>query len=111
MPYTTLSYSGTEKRLSDWGITQENCSLKLVANEHGRTDVFQAAVPMADCFADPLFAFEAGVIVRSARVSADGTPGSFSGGVVEFTGKRLLHVIDGRPDFEGVYYRFGGPGY
>ena len=108
MSYTTLEYDGVEKSLAGWGIAEEGC-VKRVANLEA--DTFRVAVPMADVFDEPIWPFEGVVIIRSGRASATGLPDSFSGGAIEFQGKRLLHVVDGRPDFEGVFYNFAGPWY
>jgi hypothetical protein len=75
--------------------------------ENMAMDTFRVAVPGADVMDDPIWPFEALVVIRSGRSYAAG----WSGGQIEFTGKRLLHSIDGRPDFEGIYYNFAGPWY
>ena len=108
MTYTTLTYNGAEKTLAAWGIAEDGCVLTLANLE---LDTLRVAVPAASCTDDPIWPFEGAVVLRSARVSADGSTNSFSGGVIEFAGKRLLHVVDGRPDFEGVFYNFAGPWY
>ena len=105
MTYTTLEYLGAELALADWGIAEEGCVKHLANLEQ---DTFRLMVPKADVFDDPIWPFEGTVIIRSGRSLSDGI---YSGGVIEFTGKRLLHVIDGRPNFEGVYYNFAGPWY
>ena len=108
LTYTTLEYSGLEQTLADWGLEEASCTLKVVNNG---IDTFRAGMPKANLFDDPVFPFEGQIIIRTGRASGDGSDGSFSGGLIEFTGKRMLHVLDGRPEFEGVYYNFGGPGY
>ena len=105
MTYTTLEYLGAELALADWRIAEEGCVKHLANLEQ---DTFRLMVPKADVFDDPIWPFEGTVIIRSGRSLSDGI---YSGGVIEFTGKRLLHVIDGRPNFEGVYYNFAGPWY
>lgn len=108
MTFTTLTYLGTEKTLADWGLAMEGCELRLVNLEQ---DTWKVGVPAAKCTDDPVFPFEAIVVLRSGRTSATGRPNSFKDGLIEFQGKRLLHVVDGRPNFEGVYYTFAGPWY
>lgn len=75
-----------------------------------RADVFSVAVPGMLITADPLFAFEEAVIIRSGRTYDEETE-TWSGGAIEFTGKRVEEVLDGRPDYEGVIYQFSGPWY
>ena len=108
MTYTTLAYNGTEKTLADWGLEDESAMSKVV---NLAMDTFRVGKPMANVFDDPIFPFEAQVILRAGRESGTGAPNSFAGGVIEFQGKRLLHVLEGRPDFEGVIYNFAGPWY
>ena len=108
MTYTTLEYNGSERALADWGIAEQGCTLTVASLED---DLFRCMISRALCTDDPVFPFEGAVILRTARVSTTGAVNSFSGGLIEFSGKRLLHVVDGRPNFEGVYYNFAGPWY
>ena len=106
MTYTTLTYNGTEKSLIDWGLALDRCVLTLANLE---ADTFTAALPQVNCLADPIWPFEGQIVLRTGRSKA--LDGSYSGGLIEFSGKRMMQVIDGRPDFEGVYYTFAGPWY
>ncbi len=101
----TLTYSGTEKSLADWGFDEDTPEMVQV---NSGVDVFSLAMPEASMFVDPVIPFEAQIVIRSNR-SGSGT--SWTGGTIEFQGKRLLHILDGRPQFEGLVYQFGGPWY
>jgi len=102
MPDTivTLEYSGMEKKLGDWGISQ--ASLNLV---NMRPDTFRCSIPVDTINDAPLFPFEGIVKVRSGRSTA------FAGGHVDFVGYRLDPVHDGRPQYEGVHYEFANAWY
>jgi hypothetical protein len=101
----TLEYNGQEKSLADWGFAEENCTLTVASMED---DTFTLAMPGVDIFSDPVFPFEALVVIRSGR-TLNGS--AYEGGKIEFTGKRLRQVLDGRPTFEGMLYTFAGPWY
>jgi hypothetical protein len=101
----TLACAGTEKSFADWGFDQDSADGTF---SNMLVDVLSLCVPGATIQSDPIFAFEAQVIVRRGRT---GSGTSYTGGAIEFQGKRLLHVLDGRPEFEGVVYQFGGPWY
>ncbi len=106
--YWTLEYAGNEKTFADWGFDEETPQLDL---SNMQTDIFPLGVPGATVEADPIFPFEAQVIIRRHRTSISGGTNSFSGGTIEFSGKRTLHILEGRPDYEGVNYQFAGPWY
>jgi len=105
--YWTLTYGGLEKSFAAWGLDEETAEAQFA---NMAIDIFTVAVPGAKVEADPIFAFEAAVVIQRARVLSL-IDGSWSGGVIEFQGKRLLHVLDGRPDYEGIIYQFSGPWY
>ena len=108
MTYRTLTYGGVEKALAGWGIAEEGCVLTLANME---PDTLRVAVPAARCTDGAVWPFEGAIVMRSGRESATGLQDSFTGGVIEFSGKRMLHSVEGRPEFEGVYYNFAGPWY
>ena len=108
MTYRTLTYGGVEKALAGWGIAEEGCVLTLGNME---PDILRVAVPAARCTDAAVWPFEGAIVMRSGRVSATGLADSFTGGLIEFSGKRMLHSVEGRPEFEGVFYNFAGPWY
>jgi hypothetical protein len=105
--YWTLVYDGTEKTLAAWGFSESAEGLF----SHLQVDTFSLDIPGALIEDDPVIPFEGSVIIYQNRASETGATNSFSGGTIEFQGKRLLHVLDGRPTFEGVTMQFGGPWY
>lgn len=106
--YLTIEYSGTEKSLADWGIALAG----IIGEFHNQqADTLRVRVPGKLVTDDPLFAFESTIIFRINRTSATGAAGSFSGGSIEFQGKRVSNPLDLRPNYEGVQYEFQGPWY
>lgn len=103
----TLEYDGLEQTFADWGLAHEGAAGTFVNGGHGM-DQFAITVPGAKVDDAPLFPFEAAVKVRRNRTL---TGGVFSGGALEFQGKRFNIVLEGRPEFEGVIYVFVGPAY
>src|SRR5579883_1793691 len=103
----TLTYAGTEKSFADWGLDQDTAEL---TTSHMAVDIFTVAMPgvAIDSNVEGIFPFEAVVTIKSGRVFSGG---SFSGGQTEFQGKRMLSILEGRPDYEGVLLQFGGPWY
>jgi hypothetical protein len=101
----TLEFGGVEKSLADWGFDQDSPVLEV---KPSALDVLTLTVPGVSIIADPIIDFEAIVILRLGRT---GSGTSYSSGWTEFRGKRMLTVLDGRPEFEGVIYQFGGPWY
>jgi hypothetical protein len=101
----TLEYGGLEKSFATWGFDAEHATGEFA---NMALDTFSLAVPGAHIEDDPAFTFESQVIIRRNRTVAGST---FSGGAIEFQGKRLLHVLEGRPEFEGIFYQFAGPWY
>jgi hypothetical protein len=103
--FFTLEYDGVEKSFADWGFEQDSAEFQEF---NMAVDLFAVAMPGARVDDDPVFPFEAEVVVRKGRTFGGGV---YSGGVIEFQGKRLMHILDGRPESEGVIYQFGGPWY
>jgi hypothetical protein len=101
----TLEYSSVEKSLADWGFADDP-SEGTFANM--RVDLISFSIPGATIQSDPIFPFEAQVIIRRGRT---GSGTSYSAGAIEFQGKRTLHILEGRPDYEGIHYQFAGPWY
>lgn len=101
--YNTLLYAGVEKTLQGWDIGEDD-EIELNADT---PDKFTITLPNADITNDPTFAFEGVVAVYSDRLSATGLPGSFSGGVCEFIGKRVgIGLSSSGSNGMGVTYHF-----
>lgn len=98
----TLEYSGLEKSFADWGIGLDDSDLELRANG---PDTFRVRIPVASITPDAAFAFESSVIVRAGR-SASGGGGAFTGGTVEFTGKRILNPLRSSASDRSVTFDF-----
>jgi hypothetical protein len=106
--FDTLEYNGIERTLAARGFSLDGTS-GTFGNQ--RADTLHVTVPGGQ-IADPeIFPFEAVIIFRLQRDSDNGADGSFSGGAIEFTGKRVGEVVDLRPNYEGVKYEFQGPWY
>lgn len=109
--FWTLTYDpGTgavEKSFADWGLDEETAGM---VTSNMAVDVFTVAMPGEKIDTVPVFPFEAQVTIRRNRTFTILT-GLFSGGTIEFSGKRMLCVRDGRPQYEGMIYQFGGPWY
>src|SRR5579859_2015729 len=103
--FWTLTYGGVEKSFGDWGFDQDTAEAEFA---NMAVDTFTVAAPGAKVDSVPVFAFEASIVIRRGRTFAGG---AWSGGAIEFQGKRLMHVLDGRPEYEGIIYQFGGPWY
>jgi hypothetical protein len=108
MLFVTLTYSGVEKALADWGVQAAGGNITLA---NLASDILRLAVPTANYMDDPIFPFEAPIVLQTGRISSTGAANSFSGGVGAFAGVRGRFLVDGRPSFEGVYYDFEGPWY
>ena len=106
--YDTFEYNGTERSFANWGFAREG--VKQVRHNM-REDTFTARMPTANITNDPVFSFEAQIVVRTGRVSASGADNSFSGGVTKFTGKRVGLTGDASGAKVGVTYEFRGPWY
>lgn len=105
MAYVTLEYDGEEKALGDWGFALEGAEATFSSMA---TDVLSLRMPGVAIEDDPIIPFEGVIVFRRGRTVSGG---GYAGGVIEFQGKRLLSVLEGRPQFEGVTYQFGGPWY
>jgi len=101
----TLEYNSVERSFEDWGVEESKATLTL-ANQ--APDVFTVEVPGALVTADPIWPFEAEVIIRKGRAGA-GT--AWAGGSVIFQGKQVKHLGSGTAGYEGVAYVFQGPWY
>lgn len=108
MTFDTLTYNGTERSFAAWGFTREGVKQ---TRHNMREDSFTGRIPTANITDDPVFPFEAQVIVRTGRTSQTGADNSFSGGVTKFSGKRvgLTAAADGSK--MGVSYEYLGPWY
>ena len=106
MTFDTLEYNGVERSFANWRfeLRSVQCS-----RHNSREDVFRATVAGASVSDDPLFPFEAQVIVRTNRASATGNDNSFSGGATKFSGKRLGMEAAASGRSQGVTYEFLGP--
>ena len=86
MTFDTLQYNGTERTFASWGFALDSCRSK---RGNSKVDTFNVTIPGANISDDPIFPYEAFVIVRTNRSSADGSDNSFSGGAIKFQGKRV----------------------
>jgi hypothetical protein len=101
----TLEYNGLEKSFADWGIDESGA---VMVRANMAPDTFTVAIAGGPIEGDAIFPFEAWVIIRSGR---SWVAEAWTGGVIEFQGKRVQEAGEGRPDFEGVAYQFMGPWY
>ena len=108
MLFVTLNYNGLEQSLADWGVQASGCNITLA---NLASDTLRLAVPRANYTDDPIWPFEAPIVLQTGRTSTTGAANTFSGGVIEFAGVRGRFLVDGRPSWEGVYYDFEGPWY
>ena len=106
MIFDTLEYNRTERSFAQWGFESHGTQCQ---RHNLREDLFRATIPAASISDNPIFPFEAPVIVRTGRVSTTGNDNSFSGGLTKFSGKRagLEAAASGRA--QGVTYEFLGP--
>jgi hypothetical protein len=114
MTFTTLTYSGTEQALADWGISTATREVSNQAHDHFACDMMLAADA-----ADPL-PYGSQITLRTGRtpesgggVSAAGLPlggiTSWQGGQIWFTGYRVDNFRTGNPALEKFDYKFAGP--
>jgi hypothetical protein len=108
--YDTLEYAGNELSFAGWSFAFD------VTDELGnqKADVFTATILGADLATEtdsPTFPFEAPIIVRTNRASSDGSPNSFSDGMITFSGKRVGNPTKATGNYQGVTYKFHGPWY
>lgn len=106
--FDTFEYAGIEQSLADRGFSLNGSSAQFV---NQNADTLRMAIPGGEIGDAESFPFEAIIIFRTQRDSATGAAGSFTGGSVEFIGRRIGEVIDMRPNYEGVAYEFHGPWY
>lgn len=101
--------NNVERSFTKWGFARDGVRGQKF---NFKPDKFSAKLPLLAASSDPVFPFECQVVVRTGRVSADGSDGSFSGGVIKFTGKR--HDWNARVTSENKHYHdyeFLGPWY
>ena len=108
MTFDTLEYNSVERSFAHWGFERHSVQC---ARHNLRDDFFRATIAGAAISDDPVFPFEAPVIVRTGRVSASGDDNSFSGGVTKFAGKRIGMEATASGRAQGVTYEFLGPWY
>lgn len=106
--WNTIQYNGVEKTLAAWGILIDGCE-GVFTNQ--AADVLRVVIAGGYPSDAPIFPFEAAVVFRINRDSATGADNSFTGGTIEFSGKRVGEAVDVRPAYEGVQYEFHGPWY
>jgi hypothetical protein len=110
MLYDTLKYNGTERPLGTpgWGFELYSCVSK---RGNLKPDTFTGTIPQASISDDPVFPYEAAIIVQTNRVSASGADNTFSGGTIKFQGKRTKNPMRSTGKWVGVTYEFQGPWY
>src|SRR5216684_852712 len=91
MTYWTIETGGTEKSLFDWGISIDfSCSWTSKGRGTASLRTTERFDPVATQWAGPSIVAGLPVkqhaIIHRDRVSADGTPDSFSGGTIYFQG-------------------------
>jgi hypothetical protein len=106
MLFDTLEYNGTERTFAAWGISLD--SVRSRRSTPG-PDIFTLTIAQAGIAADPIFPYEAAIIVRTNRNSDTGADNSFSGGTIKFQGKRFSNPMKASGKAEGVTYEFRGP--
>ena len=108
MSFNTLQIvGGAERSFAAWGFARD--AVKQTRRNKG-DDVFSAFIP-GSSVADPVFPFEAQVVVRTGRTSSSGADNSFAGGVVKFSGKAMPPVAVATGAKRGATYQFIGPWY
>jgi hypothetical protein len=108
MTFDTLECNGTERSFAKWGFALRSVHCE---RHNMREDVFRATMATASISDEPIFPFEASVIVRTGRTSSTGNDNSFSGGVTKFSGKRVGMEAAANGSSQGVTYEFLGPWY
>ena len=108
MTFDTLEFNGLERSFAHWGFELRHVQCE---RHNLREDVFRATVANASVSDDPIFPFEGPVIIRTGRSSATGADNSFSGGVTNFSGKRVGMQAAASGRAQGVTYEFLGPWY
>lgn len=101
----TLEYNGVEKTFADWGFAKDSANARFYSL---KTDVFSVAVPGKSINDEPMFPFEAAVIIRRRTLT---NRGELEGDDIEFQGVRVLNPLRGEGRYEGVVYQFHGPFY
>ncbi len=106
MTFDTLEYNSVERSFAKWGFERHSVQC---ARHNLREDVFRATVAGAAVSDDPVFPFEAQVIIRTGRASTTGADNSFSGGTTKFSGKRVGMEAAANGRGQGVNFEFLGP--
>ena len=108
MNFDTLEYNGIERAFANWGFARKG----IRSNQQNmRDDFFRATISGASVSDDPVFPFEAQIIVRTGRASDSGADNSFTGGITTFSGKRVGMEAAAAGRSQGVSYEFLGPWY
>ena len=106
MTFDTLEYNSVERSFVNWGFERGS----VQCGRHNlREDVFRATVAGAAVSDDPVFPFEAQVIIRTGRASTTGADNSFGGGTTKFSGKRVGMEATANGRGQGVTFEFLGP--
>jgi hypothetical protein len=113
MTYTTLTYSGVEKSLADWGISSWSRTVQNQAN-----DDFTFTIPTPMDGAE-IFPYGANIVVKINRTTTsvnlinatlpESGATSFSGGTQWFWGYCVDNDRSGDPGAESFNYKFVGP--
>lgn len=106
--YTTLEFDDEEKAFADLGIDIDGAQHQEV---NLAPSTYSFSVPGGKLEDDPLFPYEAKIIVRRDRVSVTGLPGSFTDGFNAFIGYRTNSVKAASSGRRGVRYTFQNAWY
>lgn len=98
----TITYSGTEKTLADWGLTQ---AVRSLASQDDDTLSFVADGAPVD--GAPLFPIKSTLILKRNRTQDSG--GVWSGGAIWFQGLVTQIPRRGDPSAESNSYKVSGP--
>ena len=107
--YDTLEYDGVERTFDQRFFSRAAGIIGKRYNQ--KPDTFTVTVANASIADDPVFPYEAAIIVRTNRISTDGSDNSFSGGTTKFQGKRTQNPLKAARGKHGVTYEFQGPWY
>lgn len=104
--YDTLEYNGTERTFTGWGFALDNCFTHFAT---AKSDTFSVQIPGANIADDPVFPYEAAVVVRTGRFSDTGADNTFSDGTTKFQGRRITNPLKVTGKKWGAAYEFHGP--
>jgi len=108
--YDTLTFAGVEKDFASWGFSLKSIKGRKCLQS---VDTFAATVVNTTVVQEgdnPLFPFEAQIIVRVNRTGAGGA-GGYSGGTIKFIGKRVAQNVKTSSSGQNIEYTFKGPWY